>query len=235
MLIASMGIELFFEAIIDSMALHIEAQHGVNLDEYWNAWRKNPISFWGCNVTASLAALWYCLFAFTVIPTYVCGPLCGIDFCKTSPELTHICGPRCLSPFFCTTATDVCSCQGGGFELYGEFCGASNDTSLLNATVTKAEAEYTDPGRALGANATLIATTIGVTGASLVLFFLADSSLKLVQVRREKAEAKRVQVSCQVSGVGWRGGGGVGAADCNQQLTIGYSTRPSYLGLQLDA
>ena len=170
MLFTTMCLEISFEAFIDAMAMYIEGQHGVDLNEFWNAWRKNPISFWGCSVSTTLFAVWYNLFAFSVIPT----------------------------PFFCTSPTDVCSCTGGGFEMYAKFCDANakNDTSNLTATVNKAAEEYQDPISSLGPNLIVIIASIGAILMAILIVLLADSLLKLNKERALKylAEKKKAEV-----------------------------------------
>ena len=49
MLLFGMLLELMMEAFVDFAAIQVEKRHGVDLEEFWTMWRKNPFAFLGCN------------------------------------------------------------------------------------------------------------------------------------------------------------------------------------------
>ena len=96
-LFASMFLELGLEVAIDSAALDIEQQHGVNVDKFWEMWQVNPGSFFGAHVSTHLIAVAAAFWAFSTLPTRI----------------------------FCTSQQDPCSCAGGGFQIFKPLCDAA--------------------------------------------------------------------------------------------------------------
>ena len=173
-LVTAAGIELVFEGIVDALALDVESQNGVDLDLFWEMWRRNPLAFWGVAVTNGLLGILASMWAFRQVPTIA----------------------------FCTSATDPCSCQGGGFQLFKAFCNAtaafdnSNGTSAENGTSVAsisnaAKTEYKGILEALGVDAALIIISVGVGILVVVVFAVARIVLQLVNANDEKAKAEQ--------------------------------------------
>ena len=55
-IVTSAFIELMFEAVVDALALDLEAKNGIDLDEFWQMWKVNPLAFWGLAVTDNMLA-----------------------------------------------------------------------------------------------------------------------------------------------------------------------------------
>ena len=96
-LFTSMFLEIGLEVAVDSAAVEIEQEHGIDLDKFWDMWRVNPGNFFGFHVLSSLMGLLNVFWAFSNLPT----------------------------PFFCTSQHDPCSCKGGGFQISKPFCAAA--------------------------------------------------------------------------------------------------------------
>ena len=62
LLLTAMFLELFFECIVDFMAVSVESEEGVDVDEFWKMFHTNPAAYWGLfvmnNVIAFLLTLW---------------------------------------------------------------------------------------------------------------------------------------------------------------------------------
>ena len=174
-LVTSAGIELLFEGIVDALALDVESRNGVDLDLFWGMWRRNAVAFWGVAITSNFMAIFGTIWAFKQVPTVA----------------------------FCTSPTDPCSCEGGGFEIFETFCNAtaaidnSNETSArankssVADLTTEARAEYKGIFEALGVDAALIVVSIGVGILVVVVFFVARIILELAKVNDEKAKAEQ--------------------------------------------
>lgn len=104
---------------------------------------------------------------------------------------------------FCTSATDPCSCEGGGFEILETFCnatvasiGGGNGSSAVNESAIislneKARNEYQDIVGALGVDATIIVVSVGVGILVIIVFVVARVVLALARANDEKAQAER--------------------------------------------
>ena len=57
LLFASMFLELGLEVVVDSAAITIEQDHGIDLDYFWEFWREDGWYFFGIHVANSLIAL----------------------------------------------------------------------------------------------------------------------------------------------------------------------------------
>tara|TARA_A100001015_G_scaffold243488_1_gene278481 strand:+ start:2853 stop:3755 length:903 start_codon:yes stop_codon:yes gene_type:complete len=174
-LVTSAAIELLFEGIIDALALDVESRNGVDLDLFWGMWRRNAVAFWGLAVTNSFVSILAAVWAFKQVPTVA----------------------------FCTSPTDPCSCEGGGFEILETFCNATtaignstetsapaNESSVADLTA-EARAEYKGIFEALGVDAAIIIVSIGVGIIVVVVFFVARIILELAKVNDEKAKAEQ--------------------------------------------
>ena len=76
MLLFGMLLELFMEACVDYAAIQVEKRHGVDLEDFWAMWRKNPTAYLGANaftdpVQYSIAVL----LGFRLIPNPIFGCL----------------------------------------------------------------------------------------------------------------------------------------------------------------
>ena len=173
-LVTSAAVELLFEGIVDALALDIESGNGVDLDLFWEMWRRNAVAFWGVAVCDSFLAICASIWAFKQIPTIA----------------------------FCTSPIDPCSCKGGGFELFEPFCNAtatmgnSNETAAANessiASLTnEARTEYKGIFEALGVDAVLIIVSVGVGIIIVIVFLVARITLALAKVNDEKAKAEQ--------------------------------------------
>ena len=174
MLVTSAAVELLFEGLIDALALDIESQHGVDLNLFWEMWRRNAPAFWGTAVTSSFFAILASMWAFKQVPTIA----------------------------FCTSPTDPCSCNGGGFEIFEVFCnatlaaGKSNETLAANESSiaflsNAAKSEYKDIFDSLGVDGVLIVVSVSVGIFTIVLFVVARILVALAKVNSEKAEAEQ--------------------------------------------
>ena len=173
-LMTSTAIELLFEGIVDALALDVESRNGVDLDLFWEMWRRNAVAFWGVAVSNSFLTICASIWAFKQVPTVA----------------------------FCTSQTEPCSCTGGGFEIFDTFCNAttavdnSNGTSAVNessvaALTTEARTEYKGLFEALGVDGTLIIVSVSVGILVVVVFVLARIFLLLAKVNNEKAKAEQ--------------------------------------------
>ena len=108
--------------------------------------------------------------------------------------------------FFCSSASDPCSCSGGGFEIYEKFCNVSkqeitqaNGTDTSNITFpdlkAQARAEYVSIVEALDDSGTVILVTT-VVGIVIGLIF----ALVGAELDRRKAEREVVQKRCVSKG-----------------------------------
>ena len=155
-ILSSTGIELFFEGLVDALALDVEAKNGVDLNKFWNMWRSNAAAFWSvmlANGAISIAAV---IWAFRLIPNVA----------------------------FCTSSTDVCSCNGAGFEIFAPFCNATTERKFNNngtlrngstvAAIDVARSEYQSFADALGVDGIMIAVSVG-TGILIIVVFVVVS------------------------------------------------------------
>ena len=85
-------LELVIEMVIDACALDIEDKMGVDVEQFWEMWRVNPLNTFGLHAASSLHALFNVFWAFVLLP----------------------------SAYFCTTPDDPCSCHSGGCEFNGQ-------------------------------------------------------------------------------------------------------------------
>ena len=162
MLITSAFLELIFEGVVDAHALDIEFKNGIDLEDFWKMWGANAAAFWGVTLADSVVSITIMIWAFKQIPTAA----------------------------FCTSSTDPCSCEGGGFEIYAPFCNAalfnyeSNETtsgaSTSNVTTVKdvqalqaAKTEFPSIFDALAGKITVILVSVGVVVLVVVVFTFA--------------------------------------------------------------
>ena len=173
-LTTSAAIELLFEGFVDALALDIEFRNGVDLDLFWGMWKRNAPAFWGVTVTNSFISIMGSIWASKQVPTFA----------------------------FCKSPIDVCSCSGGGFELFESFCNVTatrknwNKTSVDNKTsiaslAAAAQAEYQGIFDALGVDAVIIVISIGIGFLIVVVFIVARMTLALLRANNDKAEAER--------------------------------------------
>ena len=171
-LATSAAIELLFEGIVDALALDVESRNGVDLDLFWGMWRRNAPAFWGTALANSFISICMTVWAFKQIPTIA----------------------------FCTSPTDPCSCEGGGFELFKPICNLtgsdSNQTAAQNKTsietlANAAKTEYEGIFEALGVDAMIIVVSVGVGILVVVVFIVARIVLALAQANNEKAAAEQ--------------------------------------------
>ena len=160
-LMTSMFIELAFEAVVDGFALIIEYKHGIDLNKFWDMWRVNPNANWGRVVIDGFVAAFMAIWAFKLIPNAA----------------------------FCTSPTDPCSCNGGGFEIYDKFCNPEstkdgNKTSNSTTTVIDdARQEFQGVFDTL-ANENTSATLVGV-----VVMFIIFAIFALAYMYQQSSEA----------------------------------------------
>ncbi len=160
-LMTSMFIELAFEAIVDGFALIIEYKHGIDLNKFWDMWRVNPTAFWGLFIMDGFVAALAATWAFKLIPNAA----------------------------FCTSPTDPCSCNGGGFEIYDKFCNPEstkdgNETSNSTTTIVDdARQEFQSVFDTL-VNENTSATLVGVVAILTVITIFA-----LAYMYRQSLEA----------------------------------------------
>ena len=114
---------------------------------------------------------------------------------------------------FCTSATDPCSCVGGGFDIYATYCNTtvvvlnvsnvSSDNSSDNVTTAvavavanEAMAERTGIFDAVDSNAVIIFTSIGALVIIVLIFGQARAFIATANAKdaRALAEAKLVEL-----------------------------------------
>ena len=159
-------------------------------------WKENASAFFGLAVSDSMITISSMLFYFRLFPVAL----------------------------FCTSPTDACSCQGGGFEIYEPFCNAvatevaetkSNKTSSSGANITtlktftkltRSKTEYKGIFEVLAAEVAVIATSIGAIVLIIVVFSTARlwiayinahdaKALAEMKAARDKEENLRLKVS----------------------------------------
>ena len=117
-LVTSVFLELGLELVVDGAAMDIEQRHGIDVDKFWEMWRKNPVNFFAFHVTGSLLALGAAFWAFSNLPT----------------------------PVFCVSQHDPCSCVGGGFDIFTPLCiAAAADAEMKDGrNKTNSSSNYTE-------------------------------------------------------------------------------------------
>ena len=91
--LTALFVELAFECAIDVLAVTVEHDQGVDLDDFWKIWHRNPWAYYPDHIIICALAIFLSLWACTCSPT----------------------------PIFCPSI-DPCSCQGGGFSIYESQC-----------------------------------------------------------------------------------------------------------------
>ena len=180
--------------IVDIHALSIEWKHGIDVDVFWKMWRANAAAFWGLTVIDSVISVFYILLFFRLFPVAL----------------------------FCTSPTDACSCEGGGFEIYQPFCNvtvtevvksnltsssSANLTSLATlATLKRSRAQYRSIFEELEAEVATIATSVGAIILIVIVFTSARVYIAYIQAHdaqtiaemkaaRDREENLRLKVS----------------------------------------
>ena len=143
-------------------------------------------AFWGLAIVDSMVAIVLSLWAFKQIPTVA----------------------------FCTSPSDACSCQGGGFEIYGPFCNASsiaaaafaaaataegNATSSANDTTTDASVvvlkmakeEYKGIFESLSGDTTIVFVSIGAVFLVILVFTFARVYIGYIKAGNAQVLAER--------------------------------------------
>ena len=169
LVVINMMLEIVGEAIIDILAAYTELKQGIPLNDYFLHWNEFPTLFTITIMNINAMAILMELFIFKVQPRAI----------------------------FCTTPDDVCSCQGGGFDVYQSFCivnnNATNGTAdlvgqpLYNASVVKAS--YVNPFDFMGDNLLTIVFGVVVLVCVLAIMTVAMYVLHLREQDTQKERA----------------------------------------------
>ena len=113
-------------------------------------WRVNASAFWGQTVIDGIGAVLMVVWAFKLYP----------------------------NASFCTSPTDPCSCEGGGFEIYRDLCASAsqdygNNTGNTTALAKQAEKEFQGLFDALSGDTTTVFVSVGVLILVVAVFAVA--------------------------------------------------------------
>ncbi len=173
LLFLSFFFELLFELVVDVLALRVEADHGIDLAEFWEIFRITPFGVTGFAVSAGALSTWWTFWAFTLMPT----------------------------PLFCSSSSDPCSCSGGGFGIYTPLCSAK-DSGNVTAMVNQSHNEYPDFVQTLGTEEVIAAvtTSMSILLVIVVIFWYArklnllNKELAAQAAKLKRAEEMKMQV-----------------------------------------
>ena len=167
LLFTSMFLELGLEVVVDSAAISIEYEHGIDLESFWHEWREYSWYFFGLHIASSLLALFMVFWSFSTLP----------------------------SAFFCTSPRDPCSCMGGSFEILERFCNATPVNETLDFTKKSAQNEYVGVFESLEGASTIIIVSVVTIVVVALIFMIARSNLfaakAAAEAEREREEAQR--------------------------------------------
>ena len=77
------------ELCVDSLALCVEKEQGIDVSDFWDMWKEHPAAFFGIMLSDSVGLAFNSLAVANQVPT----------------------------PIFCSSS-HPCSCKGGGFHIY---------------------------------------------------------------------------------------------------------------------
>ena len=150
LVVINMMLEIVGEAIIDVLAAYTELKQGIPLNEYFFHWKTHTLNLSWLYMNIHALAMLIQLFIFRVVPTAI----------------------------FCKTPDDVCSCTGGGFDIYDAFCTSASVGNATNGTTdsikklpynaSEVRASYVNPFEFMGDNLMTI-----VFGAVVLICVLA--------------------------------------------------------------
>ena len=121
-IVVSLFIELCFEVGVDAMSLHLEYQHGVDIETFWTMLLMSPVWIPLLMLTQSLIATTIVIWTFASVPNAL--------FCLSS---------------------NPCSCLGGGFDqAYARFCVDVVENASDTASNTTTLAELAEQAQTVG-------------------------------------------------------------------------------------
>ena len=133
---------------------------GIDLEDFWLQWRKNPWAFAGAHVISDpWVVSFFALMTFRMIP----------------------------SPVFGCVENDPCSCSGGGFEELASLCAARVNGTLAEEVKAESKALYPSAFSVLKTHAIPVIASVSVVGFIIATFLIARA-FNLVEITRSEKE-----------------------------------------------